>query len=253
MRGPVLLVPLLILALLGCDQSVPTLEYRVLRRLPHDPGAYTQGLVFHEGVLLESTGRRGESSVRIVQPETGQVSKIRNLPEEYFGEGLALVGAELVQLTWQSGTAFVYDAQSLELLRTFEYSGEGWGLCFDGESLYMSDGSATLTRRNPATFEILEEIPVTRNGFPVWRLNELECVGGEIFANIYQTDQIVRIDKASGAVSGEMDGYGLSVASRRAPDPEAVFNGIAYDPATGHFFVTGKLWPDLFEIEILGG
>jgi len=232
---------------------VPTLEYRVLRTLPHDPDAYTQGLVFHEGMLMESTGRHGESSVRIVQPESGEVLEVRELPEEYFGEGLALVGSELIQLTWQSGIAFVYDSESLDPLRTLEYSGEGWGLCYDGASLFMSDGSDTLVRRDPGTFEILDEIPVRQNGFPVWRLNELECVGGEIFANIYQTDRIVRIEKATGVVSGELDGYGLSVASRRAPDPEAVFNGIAYDPATGHFFVTGKLWPDLSEIEILGG
>lgn len=162
-----------------------------------------------------------------------------------------MVGSELIQLTWQSELAFVYDSESLELKRTLEYTGEGWGLCFDGESLFMSDGSDKLLKRDPLTFEVIEEIPVAKDGFSVWRLNELECVGDEIFANIYPTNRIVRIDKRSGEVRAEIDGYGLSVASRRAPDPEAVFNGIAYDPATGHFYVTGKLWPSLFEIEIL--
>ena len=207
--------------------------------------------MFQDGVLYESTGRRGTSSVRKVNLASGDVLSIRDLPEEYFGEGLASVGSELIQLTWQSGLAFVYDSETLELLRTFEYEGEGWGLCFDGEALFMSDGSDKLQRRNPLTFEVIEVIPVTKDGFSVWRLNELECVGDEIFANVYQTNRIVRIDKHTGEVAAEIDGYGLSVASRRTPDPEAVFNGIAYDPATGHFYVTGKLWPNLFEIEIL--
>jgi len=163
------------------------------------------------------------------------------------------VGSELIQLTWQSGLAFVYDSETLGLRRTMEYTGEGWGLCFDGESLFMSNGSGKLQRRNPETFEVREEIRVTKDGFSVSRLNELECVGNEILANVYQTNQILRIDKLTGRVTAEIDGYELSVASRRSPDPEAVFNGIAFDPATGHFFVTGKLWPDLFEIEILDG
>jgi len=242
---------LLLLAVSGCDRPAPTQEYRVLRTLPHDPLAYTQGLVFQDGFLFESTGRRGASSVRRVDLESGEVLSIHELSEEYFGEGLALVGSELIQLTWQSGLAFVYDSQSLELKRTLEYTGEGWGLCFDGESLFMSDGSDRLLKRNPLNFKVIEEIPVTKDGFSVWRLNELECVGDEVFANIYQTNRIVRIDKHTGEVRAEIDGYGLSVASRRTLDPEAVFNGIAYDPATGHFYVTGKLWPNLFEIEFL--
>jgi len=242
-----------LLAVSGCDQPVPTQEYRILRTYPHDPEAYTQGLVFQDGVLFESTGRRGTSSLRKVELKTGEVLSIHELPEEYFGEGLALVGSELIQLTWQSGLAFVYDSETLGLRRTMEYTGEGWGLCFDGESLFMSNGSGKLQRRNPETFEVREEIRVTKDGFSVSRLNELECVGNEILANVYQTNQILRIDKLTGRVTAEIDGYELSVASRRSPDPEAVFNGIAFDPATGHFFVTGKLWPDLFEIEILDG
>ena len=152
---------------------------------------------------------------------------------------------------WQSGLAFVYDSESLSLRRTLGYTGEGWGLCFDGESLFMSSGSDKLQKRHPNYIEVIEEIRVTKGGFSVQRLNELECVGNEIFANVYQTNKILRIDKLTGRVTAEIDGYRLSVASKRTPDPEAVFNGIAFDPATGHFFVTGKLWPDLFEIEIL--
>lgn len=237
----------------GCGDGVSTLQYHVVRELPHDPQAYTQGLLLHDGVLFESTGRRGSSSVRKVDPESGAVLSIRELPEAYFGEGLALVGNELVQLTWQSGVAFVYDVETLEEVGSYEYDGEGWGLCFDGQSLFMSDGSDKLRRRNPNTFQVEEEIQVTKNGFSVWRLNELECVGDEIYANVYQTNDIVRIDKRSGAVTGQLDAYGLSVATRRTTDPEAVLNGIAYDPSTGRFYLTGKLWPILFEIEIPNG
>jgi glutamine cyclotransferase len=244
---------LLLLAAFGCDQPVSNQDFSVIRTLPHDSHAYTQGLVFSEGVLYESTGRYGESSVRKVDPETGEVLSIRVLPDEYFGEGLALVGRELFQLTWKSGVAFVYDVDSLTQKRTYSYTGEGWGLCFDGESLFMSNGSDRLTRRDPETFEPLEEIQVLKDGFSVWRLNELECVGNEIFANVYQTNRIVRIDKQTGQVVSEMDGYQLSLASKRPPDAEAVFNGIAHDPETGFFYVTGKLWPDLFEIQLLGG
>lgn len=251
MKRVLLSIPLLLLAASGCDPSVPTLEYRVIRTLAHDSLAYTQGLVYQDGVLFESTGRHGTSSVRRVDPESGRVLLSHGLPEEYFGEGLAKIGEELIQLTWQSGRAFVYDAGSLEMLRSFEYEGEGWGLCFDGESLFMSDGGSSLQRRDPLSFEVIDEIPVTKDGFSVSQLNELECVGEEIFANIFQTNRIVRIDKRTGEVSGEMDAFGLSAATPRTPDPDAVFNGIAYDPASGHFFVTGKLWPRLFEIEIL--
>jgi glutamine cyclotransferase len=244
---------LLLLLVSGCDRPASNQDFSVIRTLPHDPRAYTQGLVFHDGFFFESTGRYGESSVRKVDPESGEILAIKTLPDELFGEGLALVGRELYQLTWKSGVAIVYDADSLTQARTYSYTGEGWGLCFDGESLYMSNGSDRLTRRDPGTFEPLEEIQVLKDGFSVWRLNELECVGNDIFANVYQTNRIVRIDKRSGHVMSEVDGYRLSVASKRPPDAEAVFNGIAHDPETGHFYVTGKLWPDLFEIQLLGG
>lgn len=241
------------LLLFGCDQGVPTLEYRIVRQLPHDPQAYTQGLLYHDGLFFESTGRHGSSSVRRVDPESGEVLALREVPEEYFGEGLALVGDRLIQLTWQSGVAFVYDVETLEQVGRYEYEGEGWGLCYDGQSLFMSDGSDKLRRRDPQTFEVLEEIQITKDGFPLWRLNELECVEGSIYANVYQTNDIVRIDKQTGHVTGQLDAYGLSVATRRTTDPEAVLNGIAHDPSTGRFYMTGKLWPIMFEIEIQGG
>ena len=236
----------------GCDGPVQIQEFQVVRTLPHDQQAYTQGLVYHEGLLYESTGRLGESSLRKVDPATGEVLSMHALPEEYFGEGLALVGSELFQLTWKAGIAFVYDIKSLTLQRTLEYEGEGWGLCYDGESLYMSNGTDRLYRRDPTTFSLLGEVQVTEGGFSVRALNELECLGNEILANVFQTNRIVRIDKNTGKIISELDGFSLSLASKRPPDPEAVLNGIAHDPVTGNLFVTGKLWPDLFEIEVGG-
>jgi glutamine cyclotransferase len=248
-----ILPALFLAALLSCDKPAPTQEYRIVASHPHDPTAYTQGLVFHDGALYESTGRHGESTVRRVELESGRVLASRSLPDDVFGEGLALVGSELYQLTWKAGIVYVYDVDSLTLKRTHEYSGDGWGLCFDGSWLFMSNGSDRLLRRDPSTFELLEEIRVTEDGFSVRQLNELECVGDEILANVFQTNRILRIEKVTGKVLAELDGYSLSLASRRPPNPEAVFNGIAHDPRTGHLYVTGKLWPDLFEIEIVGG
>jgi glutamine cyclotransferase len=238
--------------LFACGPQVEPLDYQIVRTLPHDPEAYTQGLVFKDGFLFESTGRYGSSSVRKTDPETGEILQITQLGEEYFGEGLALVGSELFQLTWKTGVAFVYDSDSLTLERTLKYDGEGWGLCFDGESLFMSDGTDRLVRRDPATFTEIGALKVTENGFPVWRLNELECVGNHIFANVYETTRILRIEKATGRVVSEIDGFPLSAAAKRAPDPGAVMNGIAYDPETGAFFLTGKLWQSLFEVRLEG-
>jgi len=247
------LLPLLLLgALTACDQGVDSLNYEILRSIPHDSTAYTQGLLYHDGLLFESTGRHGTSSVRKTDPRTGEILQTRQLDEEYFGEGLARVGGELFQLTWQSGVGFVYDSDSLTLRRTFAYEGEGWGLCSDGESLFMSDGSDRILRRDPASFDILDELRVTEEGYPVWRLNELECVGSQIYANVYQTTRILRIEKVTGRVTGEIDGFRLSAAAKRNPDPEAVLNGIAFNPETGTFFVTGKLWKDMFEIRVDG-
>ena len=226
------------------------LEYELVRTLPHDPEAYTQGLLIHDGIFFESTGRYGKSQLRQVEIVTGRVLLSDSLPDHRFGEGLARVGDRLIQLTWKSGLAFVYEAATLEPLDTFEYQGEGWGLCHDGESLYMSNGSDTLQRRDPNTFELLDRIGVTRNESPVHRLNELECVGNHVYANIYRSDEIVRIDKVTGSITGELDGSSLTLASGRPAHPGTVLNGIAHDTRTGSFYVTGKLWPVIFEIEI---
>jgi glutamine cyclotransferase len=249
MRATVLST-LLLCGLCACEGGVQPIDYEVLRTLPHDPEAYTQGLVFHEGFLFESTGRHGASSVRKTDLASGEILQITPLAEEYFGEGLALVGSELVQLTWQSGRAFVYDAESLKPLRTLEYEGEGWGLCYDGEALFMTDGTDRLLRRDPRTFEVLGEQKVTENGLSVWRLNELECVDDYIYANVFPSARIVRIDKYTGRVVSELDGFRLSANAGRVADPEAVLNGIAHNPETGTLFVTGKLWDRLFEVVI---
>ncbi len=240
-------------ALWGCETPVARLDYELLRQLPHDPEAYTQGLLVHDGRLYESTGQYGRSDVRQVDIATGRVLLSHALGDEHFGEGLALVGDRLVQLTWKAGLAFVYDAATLAPVDTLEYEGEGWGLCHDGASLFMSDGSGTLQRRNPETFDLVEEIRVTRDGFSVRNLNELECVGDHVYANVYMKDEIVRIDKASGEIDGVLDAFSLSVYSGRPADAGAVFNGIAHDPGTGAFYVTGKLWSTVFEIAISGG
>ena len=244
---------LLFLGLSACDKGVESLPYEILRTLPHDGEAYTQGLVLRDGFFFESTGRYGESTVRRVDLATGEALQSITLAEEYFGEGLALVGSELFQLTWKSGLAFVYDVETLDLIRSLEYQGEGWGLCYDGQSLFMSDGTDRLFRRDPTTFEVQDELRVTANGISVWRVNELECVGEYIYANVYPTTRILQIDKHTGRVLSEIDGFRLSAAARRVSDPEAVLNGIAHDPTTGSLYVTGKLWDSLFEIEINGG
>lgn len=251
-RGKLLVAAVVVLPLFlgGCGDAVAVLGYELRRTLPHDPSGYTQGLLIHDGVFFESTGQYGESDVRQVDIATGEVLRSHALSDEHFGEGIAVVDAKLIQLTWKAGLAFVYDAATLVPEGTFAYEGEGWGLCYDGESLFMSDGSNTLQRRDPTTFELLDRIDVTRSGFSVRNLNELECVGDAIYANIYLRDEIVRIDKATGEVTGQLDAFGLSLVSGRPTDVGAVFNGIAYDGATGTFYVTGKLWPSMFEIVI---
>ena len=249
--GLTVLWTLALCGLAGCaSPAVPSIEYEILGTFPHDPAAYTQGLLFHDGHLLESTGRYGESSVRRVDVPTGEVVAQVAVDSALFGEGLARVGSELVQLTWKSGRAFVYDLTTFERLREFTYEGEGWGLCHDGESLWMSDGSSALERRDPETFAVLSTVEATRGGAPQRRLNELECVDDWIYANVYQTDIIVRIDKNTGEVLGEIDLSSVPLSARRPGDIDAVLNGIAYVPETGVFLVTGKLWPKLLALRL---
>ena len=245
---------LFVLSLGGCQQAVVTLEPQVLATYPHDSEAFTQGLLFYDGYFYESTGIRGRSSLREVIPETGEVLRVSRLPDEYFGEGLARVDDRLIQITWQSGRAFTYDLETFNPTGEFSYTGEGWGLCYDGANLYMSDGSATLTVRDPDTFEAVREIAVTQGGAPVTELNELECVGGDVYANVWRTDRIVRIDKESGEVVADIDASGLlSAEERQALEPNAVLNGIAYNPGDDTFFITGKLWPEVFKVRFVKG
>ncbi|MGI9628524.1 MAG: glutaminyl-peptide cyclotransferase [Longimicrobiales bacterium] len=232
----------------GCESSVETLDFEVVRTLPHDSAAYTQGLVHSGNHFFESTGRYGESEVRRVEVATGEVVQSTSISDDHFGEGLALVDDRLIQLTWKAGLAFVYDVTTLEPVDTLTYEGEGWGICYDGTHLYMTDGTNRLYRRDPATFDVLDELRVRRDGFSVQNLNELECVGNDVYANQYLTDKIVRIDKNTGTVVSELDAYSLTLSSERPPDAGAVLNGIAYDATSGNWFLTGKLWPKVFEV-----
>jgi len=222
------------------------LTVKVLSIRPHDAKAYTQGLLLHEGSLFESAGLYGSSSLREVDPSTGEVKRQVAVPSEYFAEGLAAVGDRLIQLTWKEEKAFVYRLADFKPAGELRYDGEGWGLAFDGSRLVMSDGSDRLTFRDPQTFAVLGEVRVTLAGRPLSQLNELECVDGAVYSNVWQMDQIVRIDPASGRVTAVIDAAGLlTPAEKQNAD---VLNGIAWDPVRKTFLITGKLWPKMFEV-----
>ncbi len=224
--------------------------YRVVNAFPHDPTAFTQGLVFSEGLFYESTGLRGYSTLRKVKPETGVVIHQVRVDDRYFAEGLALVGKELLQLTWQENTGFVYDKDTLQRLRTFRYPTEGWGIAFDGTDLVMSDGSSRLYFLDTGTQKTVRSLQVTDAGRPVERLNELEFIRGELWANVWTTDRIARIDPKSGRVTGWIDLTGLLRPEARGPEGD-VLNGIAWDKTMDRIFVTGKKWPWMFQIEVV--
>ena len=251
-----LIVKLLMVFSLCCAtsvlaQEVPLLAPQVLNEYPHDSNAFTQGLLWHEGFLYESTGLWGSSSLRRVDLETGVPEAAIALDETYFAEGLERVGDRLIQLTWQAGLAFVYDFATFELIDTLEYDGEGWGLCYDGRYLFMSDSTSRLSIREPDTFELIFRGAVTLEGqvIPAQLLNELECVGEHIYANAWNTDYIFRIDKFSGVVSAVIDASALlSAGERRALSSGSVLNGIAYNSESETFYITGKNWPKLFEV-----
>jgi len=223
------------------------MTYEVLNVFPHDPQAFTQGLVFHEGYLYESTGLYGESSLRKVDLETGEVLQQVNLPSEFFGEGLALYEDQLIQLTWREGVGFIYDLADFSLQGQFEYQTEGWGLTHDGERLIMSDGTNNLYFLDPNTLQITEIVEVTFMGEEIVLLNELEYIRGEIFANIWQSEDIVRINPETGEVLGWIDLSGILPEELRTPGTD-VLNGIAYDHEGDRLFITGKRWPRLYEI-----
>ncbi len=225
------------------------LRLHIIGKYPHASDAFTQGLIWHEGSMYESTGRYGQSSIRRVRLEDGKVLAQRNLESRFFGEGLERIGDDLIQLTWRAGLAFVSDLTTLEERKTLRYAGEGWGLCYDGAALVMSDGSSMLEFRDPESMELLGEVTVLKNGHPVRQLNELECVGSDVYANVWQRDEILRIDRHSGRVTATIDASGLlSPTEARRAD---VLNGIAYKPESQTFLLTGKLWPHVFEVELV--
>lgn len=236
-------------AVTGRAPGTPVYGYQVVRTFPHDPQAFTQGLVFLDGALYEGTGLNGRSSIRKVKLENGEVLQIQKIDAQYFGEGIAAWGDTLVQLTWQGGIGFVYDRATFQRRKTFTYRGEGWGLAHDGTRLAMSDGTNVIRFLDPATLAETGRVEVRDGAEPVARLNELEFVKGELFANVWQTERIARIDPKSGKVTGWIDLSGL-LDPRLARDVD-VMNGIAYDAKGDRLFVTGKLWPRLFEIKVV--
>lgn len=234
----------------GNSDVIPVYSYDIVNSYPHDHDAFTQGLVFDDGILYEGTGLNGRSSLRRVELETGDILQIRELSNQFFGEGITIYGDEIIQLTWQSHIGFVYDKNSFELLQEFTYSTEGWGITYDGTRLIMSDGTSTLHFLDPQAFEEIDHVEVFDNDGPVTKLNELEYVQGEIYANVWQTDRIARIAPETGRVVGWIDLGGLLSAEDRS-QPVDVLNGIAYDTEADRLFVTGKLWAKLFEIELI--
>jgi glutaminyl-peptide cyclotransferase len=228
------------------------LGWKTVASYPHDSNAFTQGLVWHDGGFYEGTGLEGKSQLRRVAFPSGRVEKKIDLPGNLFGEGIALVGDKIFQITWQSKIGFIYERDTLKPLRQFSYENEGWGLTYDGQFLIQSDGTSTLIYRDAQSFQTVRQMPVTMNGQPLSRLNELEWIEGEIWANVWQTDTIVRIDPATGRVKSYLDLTGL-LPRRLRTGKEDVMNGIAYDSETKRLFVTGKLWPRLFEIKVLDG
>ncbi|HEX7982769.1 MAG TPA: glutaminyl-peptide cyclotransferase [Duganella sp.] len=231
--------------------SIPTYDFKVVHSYPHDSQAFTQGLLYRDGFLYESTGLNGKSSIRKVNLETGKVLQSKDIPPQYFGEGLTVWKDTLVGITWQTQTGFVFDLASFELRNQFSYPGEGWGLAQNGKELVLSDGSATLRFLDPKTFLEVRRVKVTADGIAVDQINELEVVGDEIFANIWHTNTIARIDQNTGKIVGWIDLGKLYPEAGKGPNSENVLNGIAWDADKKRLFVTGKLWPKLYEIKLV--
>ena len=244
------LLPAILFYSCSCSSSSFNFTYKVINSYPHDPTAFTQGLAFADGALYEGTGLRGLSTLRKVELETGDILQIRKIPNEEFGEGITIYEDKIIQLTWQSNLGYVYDRESFELIEEFNYPTEGWGITHDGNRLIMSDGSSYLYFLDPETFEEIGRVEVTDNGIPITLLNELEYVHGEIYANVWLTDRIVRIMPQTGKVKGWIDLKGI-LSNEGGGEQEGVLNGIAHDAENERLFVTGKLWPKLFEIELI--
>jgi len=247
----IFLVSVLTVAAFTCHGSGGNDDYEVVRRFPHDTTAYTQGLLYADGQLYESTGQLGRSQVRKLDLETGQVQASTSLANDRFGEGLALLGDKLYQLTWQTNVGYVYEAETLALVDSFAYTGEGWGLATDGTSLIMSDGTANLRFLDPETFAVVREVTVQDQGSSLTHINELEYILGDLYANIYQSNRMVRIDPGTGEVLAWFNLAGLLRGNERTRTTD-VLNGIAYHDGTGNLLVTGKFWPALFEIRLRG-
>jgi len=248
-----LAVGLAIFTLYGDSSGAPRAwTYEIVNTFAHDPNAFTQGLVFEDGILYEGTGLNEKSELRKVELETGDVLQSRKLADKYFGEGITILGDRIFQLTYQSKTGFVYDKETFELLQEFTYPTEGWGLTHDGEHLIMSDGTPMLYFLDPNSLERVRKVMVLEEEKAVWGINELEYVEGQVFANVWPGDRIARIEPGTGRVVGWIDCKGLLPAEQRTDEMD-VFNGIAYDPNDGHLFVTGKCWPKLFEIKLTAG
>jgi len=231
-------------------EVVPLYTYKIVNTYPHDRNAFTQGLVFEDGILYEGTGLHGQSTLRKVELETGDILRILTLPAQFFGEGVTIYGNKLIQLTWQSNVGFIYDKESFELLQEFNYSTEGWGITHDGKRLIMSDGTSTLHFLDPETFQEIGQIEVYDRNGPVTKLNELEYVQGEIYANIWKTDRVARIAPLTGQVMGWIELENILSPEDRNHRVDAL-NGIAYDAKNDRLFVTGKFWPKIIEIEMI--
>ncbi|MFW6256082.1 MAG: glutaminyl-peptide cyclotransferase, partial [Candidatus Sumerlaeota bacterium] len=232
------------------ESDAPVLHYEIVKKYPHDIKAYTQGLLVHDGYFYESTGQRGESTLRKVEIETGKVVQSVALEDEYFGEGLALIGDKLYMLTWESGKGFVFSLDKFEKIGEFHYEGEGWGLTSNGKQLIMSDGGHTLEYRDPENFQVQKTVRVKDGLSPVFKINELEYVHGYVYANIWTEDRIAQIDPDTGKVEAWVDMQGLLTPDEKTAREVDVLNGIAYDAEKERFFVTGKNWPWVFEIKI---
>jgi glutamine cyclotransferase len=234
----------------GCARAAPVAGYKVVATYPHSTESYTEGFFYLDGLFYEGTGLKGHSQVMAIKPETGKPLQQLDLPQQYFGEGIVNWGANLYEWTWQSHICFVYDRFSLRPVKEFTYKGEGWGMTRDAKEIITSDGTATLRFRDPDTFKETRHIVVKDGSSAIDRLNELEYIKGEIFANVWHTDRIARISPQSGHVIGWIDLSGLLPDSKKIND-EAVLNGIAYDAQHDRLFVTGKQWPTIFEIKII--
>jgi len=224
--------------------------YQVVHAYPHSTTAFTEGLVYFDGHLYESTGLNGQSTLSEEDLQTGKVLQQIAVPAEYFGEGLAILNGKAYQLTWQAQKGFVYDLATFNKVKEFSYTGEGWGMTTDGQSLIMSDGTSQIRFLDPETFAVKRTIVVSKEGVPMTQVNELEYIKGEIFANVWQTDYMLRIDPANGNVKGVIDFHGLLPANERTPGTD-VLNGVAYDAANDRIFVTGKNWPKIFEVKLV--